>query len=143
MNKFLNEMYFARLLTYSISLRLNKMPTLICNNCVAGVIYSDLNQQFISPTINLYFFQRDFLKFCNNLKYCCEFPLVETLTSKYGTFEYPIGLLGDLGVHFMHYSTLKLAQESWYKRVKRIKWDNIRVIDIGRETWGRCIFSRL
>lgn len=111
------------------------MPTLICNNCVAGVIYSDFKHQFTSPTINLYFFQRDFLKFCNNLRYYCQLPLVETSSSKYGTFDYPIGLLGDLEVHFMHYSSFESAQESWLKRVDRMKWNNIRIIDIARETW--------
>ena len=40
--------------------------TIISSNCIGGVIYSDLHRKFLSPTINLFFSAKDFLKFVFN-----------------------------------------------------------------------------
>ena len=45
----------------------NKDFTIISHNCVGGVIYHDLGLKFNTPTINLFFMAKDFIKFCNNL----------------------------------------------------------------------------
>ena len=49
---------------------------LITNDCVGGVIYHDLGEQFRSPTINLWISNDHFLEFAQNLKYylSCELP---------------------------------------------------------------------
>lgn len=41
--------------------------TILCSNCMGGVIYHRLNKKFLSPTINLWMHQPDFLKFVMNL----------------------------------------------------------------------------
>lgn len=43
-----------RLVNYRHKLK-NENFTIISNNCIAGVLYKDLNKKFNSPTINLYF----------------------------------------------------------------------------------------
>jgi len=43
--------------------------SIICSNCIGGTIYNRLGKEFLSPTINMYFTQRDFIKFAVNLEY--------------------------------------------------------------------------
>lgn len=47
----------------------NKKPSIIASNCNGGVIYHDLGLKFYSPTINLFLYPKDYLKFISNLKY--------------------------------------------------------------------------
>ena len=41
----------------------NKDFTIISHNCVGGVIYHDLGLKFNTPTINLFFMAKDFIKY--------------------------------------------------------------------------------
>lgn len=41
--------------------------SILCSNCIGGVIYHRLGKQFLSPTINMWFCQGEFLKFVENL----------------------------------------------------------------------------
>lgn len=49
--------------------KLEGSPSIITSNCIAGEMYNDLGLQFTSPTINLFFREKDFLKFVLNLKH--------------------------------------------------------------------------
>ena len=46
----------------------NKNPTLLCPNCLGGILCHDLGIKFYSPTINLMMTQTDFVKFVLNLE---------------------------------------------------------------------------
>ena len=47
---------------------INNDVTILCSDCIGGVIYNDFNMRFNSPTINLYIKPSDFVKFCEKLK---------------------------------------------------------------------------
>lgn len=49
--------------------KLEGSPSIIASNCIAGEMYNDLGLKFTSPTINLFFREKDFLKFVLDLKY--------------------------------------------------------------------------
>jgi len=113
----------------------NKFPTIICNNCVGGIIYHELKLKFCSPTINLFIPNYDFIKYVNNIEAYSNCQLIEDKsTTKY---NYPVGilknqLLGNITIHFMHYSSFEEAKQKWIERTKRISLDNIYIIlDIG------------
>lgn len=104
----------------------NTTFSLLCNNCNGGILSHDLGLQFRSPTINLFFYHDHFLRFCENLDYylqqdlvICEEPQHEPQS------EYPVCLLGDLELHFLHYSSFADAKQKWDSRVKRINKDNL------------------
>lgn len=42
--------------------------SIISSNCFAGRIMQDLNMQYNSPTLGLYFFADDYMEFLSNLK---------------------------------------------------------------------------
>jgi len=109
---------------------INKTFTLITNNCIGGVIYNRLGLKFLSPTINLWFKEEDYLTFIYNLK---EFVEQGELTEIEQTeYDYPVGKLsascGEIIIYFMHYKSFEEAKEKWIDRCKRIVWDNIYYI---------------
>lgn len=111
----------------------NKNVTIISNNCWGGHVYRYLGMEYLSPTIGLYFFADDFVKFCNNLKYYIdqELKFIDAEKSKYYNEickkdeKCPIGVLDDIEIFFLHYKTAEEALEKWNRRKKRIVWDNL------------------
>lgn len=104
--------------------------TLITNNCSGGLIYNRLGLKFLSPTINLWFTDEDYLTFIYNLK---EFVEQGELTEIEQTeYPYPVGKLtapcGEIKIYFMHYKTYEQAKEKWYDRRERIVWDKLYFI---------------
>lgn len=104
---------------------INKSPTIISNNCNATFIYKDLGLKFNSPTINLFFSINDFIKFLENMEY---YLSLELKNFKQHNNKYPVGELGDLKIHFMHYNTFDEAKEKWIDRCKRIDKNNMAII---------------
>lgn len=102
----------------------NKEVTIISHNCLVGVWYHDLGLKFLSPTINLYIMPDHFIKFVSNLKYYLDQPLVFISQIP---LDYPVALLDDIFIFFVHYQTAEEAEYCWNKRKNRINWDNIFV----------------
>lgn len=104
--------------------------TIICNNCVGGVIYSTLGEKFNTPTINLFFANPEqYIDFCSNLEYylACDFIKKENA-------QYPIGLLdGKIEVHFMHYNNYEAAIKKWKERRQRVNFNNLYMILVQRD----------
>lgn len=112
--------------------------TIISSNCVGGVIYHDLGLQFKSPTINLWFKPKDYLKFLSDLDKYLEMELSEE-TDK--DVDYPVGLLGDIHLYFLHYRTFAEAKNKWNSRKKRINKENIYVIFTDRDGFDNDDFQ--
>lgn len=121
-----------KVLAYRLWLRLrcrNTTPTIIANNCVAGIIYHDLRLQFRSPTINLSIPPEDYYKFLRSLEYyvhCTPEPVADS------DYQFPVGILrkGDeeVRVYFMHYSSFEEAREKWVERGARVNMENLYVL---------------
>ncbi len=107
----------------------NKNFSIVCSNCMGGLIYHRLNQKFMSPTINLWLHQPDFLKFVTNLKYYIsqELAFVES------EYNYPVGKLDDITIHFNHSIDELQAYTDWNRRKKRINYDNLYIIMYDRD----------
>lgn len=111
--------------------------TIISNNCWGGLVYQSYNIPYKTPTIGLYFFSEDYILFLKNLEYYLSLDLVfiepkeskhySELLKKHNNIKFPIGILGDIEIMFMHYSTEEEAYEKWSKRVNRINWDKLIV----------------
>ncbi len=112
----------------------NNKISLLCPNCLGGMLLHDLNLPFFSPTINLMFFQKDFVKFVLNLSYYLNERLIFYNDPN---FDCPCAKIGSgemqISIHFTHYSNQEDAKKSWYTRSKRINFDNIFVILMERD----------
>lgn len=103
--------------------------SIICSNCVGGVIYNNLGMQFLSPTINMYMHNLDFIKFACNLKHYCsqELKFIDSDES------FPVAMCDDIRLNFNHSNTAEDARRDWERRKVRINYDNIYLIFYYRE----------
>lgn len=108
--------------------------SLICQNCIGGVFYHEMGMQFLSPTINLFIREPDFIRFVSSL----EDYLKEELVMSWEE-EYPVGILRDVRIDFMHYDTCTQAKTDWERRKCRILKNRIVVMATDRNGFdGRC-----
>lgn len=129
--KIINKAYRKRLI--------NKEFSLISSNCTGGLILHDLNLKFLSPTINLFFFAEDFIKFVEKLEYYIKQEIVFADEKDY---DYPIGFLDDVKIHFMHYENKEEAKTTWEKRRSRINYDNLFIMMTDRDGCTENIIDR-
>lgn len=112
--------------------------TIISNNCWGGLVYQYFGLPYNSPTVGLFIMDDDYLRFLENFDDYITLPLhfIEFNSSKYHDYlsrestaktEYPIAMLGDVEIHFMHYSSKEEALEKWNRRCKRINKDRMLV----------------
>lgn len=110
----------------------NQDFSIISNDCVAGGMYRKLGISYNTPTVGLFFFAEDYIKFLENFRHYIKQPLTFAQKSRYPEVDlleiknYPVGLLGDdIEIHFMHYKTEQEAAAKWKKRCKRINFSNL------------------
>lgn len=112
--------------------------TIISNNCLGGLVYQYFGLPYATPTIGLFIMDDDYIKFLENLDYYLSQPLV-FISHKESKYRdrlqrettakecYPIALLDDVEVHFMHYKSDEEAQKKWEYRKLRINKDCLLV----------------
>ena len=104
--------------------------TIISNNCWGGFVYQHFELPYASPFVGLFLFAPDYIKMLKKLDYYLDLPLkfINPEVSKYreqiteyGTINtYPVGILDDVELHFLHYKDESEATEKWERRKKRI-----------------------
>lgn len=135
----------------------NRDFSIICQNCIGGVIYHNLGLPFLSPTINLWMEEKDFYRFAANLKHY----LSQELLFVSGIDETPTAWCDDVLIHFNHYHSEEEAAAKWHERCKRVNYDNLFFVCSDRwsvskdlqptekdirslaevEARGRCVFA--
>lgn len=115
----------------------NKEFSIISNNCWGGRIYQKFDLPYTSPTVGVYFYPDEYIKFLNNLEHYLSIEpiIIPRGKSKYAkqlselrVYRYfPIGLIDDIEIVFLHYRSDEEAIEKWEKRKKRINLSNLIV----------------
>ena len=103
----------------------NVTPTLLCPNCMGGILFHDLGIKFQSPTINTMILQKDFVKFVTNLDYYCNQKLE---FFKHNDYSFPCAKLADITIHFTHYMSDEEAEKKWSERCRRINKENLFIV---------------
>ena len=108
--------------------------TIISNNCWAGICYEYYGLPKLSPTVGLYFYADEYIKFLSNLeKYLTiDLRFINVKDSKYSKelifkkqTNIPIGVLDDVEIVFLHYKDAITAKDKWQRRVERMNWSNM------------------
>ena len=109
--------------------------TIISNNCWGGFIYQSYALQYSSPTIGLFIMATDYIKFVKEFEKYINFELLEINNNDSKWYEllknnqsfgkYPIGKIGDIEIHFLHYKSFSEAKEKWNRRKNRINYNRI------------------
>lgn len=108
----------------------NTSVSLLCPNCMGGLLFHDLGMQFRSPTVNLMMDQRDFVKFVLHMDYYLE---QEFAFFKHPIHDCPCATLSDITVHFTHYPNPEQAVQKWRERAKRLDRNNLFVVLLERD----------
>lgn len=103
----------------------SKNYSIISSNCISGEIYHDLDLKFLSPTINVWFTEKDFLKIALNPEYYFKKELNFVYDEQY---NYPVGLIDDVKIYFLHYNTEQEARQKWNERCQRLDYNNLYII---------------
>lgn len=110
----------------------NTDVTLITQNCIGGVIYSNLGMPFLSPTINLFIEDNNFVKLIYNLPYYISLQaeaeidcFVDPINNN---IHYPKIKVGDIEICALHYKDCNEAIAAWNRRKERVNLSNVYVI---------------
>jgi uncharacterized protein (DUF1919 family) len=108
----------------------NKDFSLVSSNCNGAILLHDLKLRFNSPTVNLFMYPRDFIKYVSDIRHYsnCEIYFKEDKD-----LSYPVGFLEDIEIHFMHYPNEEEAKQKWIERTKRINFENIFIMMTDRD----------
>ncbi len=106
--------------------------SLIANNCWGGVTYHAMHLPFLSPFINMFVQDSDYIALLQDLKGHLAKPLqyVGESHDLHSGELYPIFSLGKGGVqlHMNHYPDHEQAVAKWNERRQRINFDNLFVM---------------
>lgn len=100
----------------------NREFVVISNNCWGAEIYKRLGMPYNTPFVGLFIFGPDYIRLLENLDYYLNCELTFKKESKWidQSVKYPIGLLDELEIHFMHYKDDKEARSNWTRRLDRM-----------------------
>ena len=111
--------------------------TIISNNCWGGMVYESYDLPKESPTVGMFFMADDYIKFCTDIRgYTSkELSFIPPESSRYADElradkrfgSYPIGVIDDIEIMFLHYHSEQEAKEKWVRRCARINWDKLIV----------------
>lgn len=107
----------------------NTTPSIICNNCICGLIYSDLNLPFYSPTIDVLILSDDYFRFVNHLEHYITCVPEQIFLEG---ISYPVGVLRyadeQVILRFMHDASFEAAKEKWVRRSARVDLNNLYIV---------------
>ena len=118
--------------------------SIISNNCWGSMtFYQRFGIKYNTPTVGLFISDTDFMKLCRNLRYYLSLDLKFIKPSMSPAFEevqnwsiaktdvhdysFPVAMLDDVTIWFMHAKSEEDAMEKWERRKRRMSYDNIIV----------------
>jgi uncharacterized protein (DUF1919 family) len=106
----------------------NDQFSILCSTCIGGIMYHRLGKQFLSPTINMWMNQKEFLTFVEHLDEALDQELVFIQTK----YDYPVAQLttkgGTVNLYFNHAKTETDAKRDWTRRKERVNRDNLFIV---------------
>lgn len=126
--------------------------SIICNNCLGGFIYQYYNIEYRTPTLGLFIPAAYYVKFLKNIRGYLSKKLefikpeqsmgYESFKEHASMMTFPIARLGDIEVFFMHYKDEEEAASKWYRRINKIRWDDLIVIMAENESFNYDVLKK-
>ena len=104
--------------------------SIFSQNCFGGSISNTLGLAFMSPFINLFMNDNEYIRFLRSPRVYMEEKLVfqKTAFERNLKFDYPIFTMGNVSVYMNHYPDFDVAVAKWNERKQRINWYNLFVM---------------
>ncbi|MDR3314123.1 MAG: DUF1919 domain-containing protein [Oscillospiraceae bacterium] len=107
-------------------------PSILCNNCIGGLLCHDLGLEFRSPTVNLWMYPDDFCRFAQDVQLFLAAEWVELPPHTEDNEKYPKALLrcaaGEITLYLQHYKTFDAAKAAWQRRATRMDFENLYLL---------------
>jgi len=105
-----------------IRLLKDKNFVIISDNCWGGEVYQWFKRPYNSPFIGLFLNGPCYIKLLSNFDYYMNQELNFVTDTKYPRLKasYPIALLDDVEIHFLHYKNNEEAKSKWNRRTERM-----------------------
>ena len=107
----------------------NSRISIFSIRCFGGLLYHTLGLPFLSPFINMFLSEKDYMSFLlaphDYLKENLIFK--DKAFNNANNFYYPIFTLNDIELNMNHYPDFNEAVAKWNERKKRINWYNLFV----------------
>ena len=103
---------------------------IVANNCWGAEVYKDLGLAYTTPFVGLFLFPPCYVRLLGDFRRYMATPLTFLSASRYESArdaKYPIGLLGDVEIHFQHYADTDEARAKWTRRVARLPHDDAKI----------------
>ena len=122
----------------------HKKLCIIANNCLGSRFYKIIKREYNTPFVGLFLLPECFVKLSNNFEYYMSQEVRFVTESKYAYInqlrenhegDYPLGLLVDLEINFLHYRSQEEALDKWDRRKKRMDWEHLYFVLIAN---GPC-----
>lgn len=104
-----------------------KEISILCNNCLGGIVYHTLALECKSPCKNLAIPDQSFLKLINNVPYYMELEpeFLRWQVDPHSLERFPVIKLDDIEIWCNHDTSLEEAVEKWNRRKKKINYENM------------------
>lgn len=120
----------------------NENFSVISQNCIGTLMCHDLGLKFRSPTVNLYMDADNFIRFCENLEYYLSLDAETIRFFPDDTRTYPVGILEDVKMYFVHYKSPEDVIACWNRRRERVNKNNLVFIMTDRDGCDSGIMRR-
>lgn len=104
--------------------------SIIADNCWGGLASNYLGLPFLSPFVNMFVPDDDYLTLLRDLRGNLE-KKVHFKKMAYNEIlqrDYPVCMLGNVELCFNHYTNMESVEEKWYSRLGRINWNNLFIM---------------
>ena len=104
----------------------DKNFVIVSDNCWGGQIYQWLDKPYNTPFVGLGIYGDCYIKLLANFDYYMGLDLMfkpQCETKHPHIFKeeyYPMGILGDIEIHFVHYASEEEAAKKWLRRTNRM-----------------------
>jgi uncharacterized protein (DUF1919 family) len=123
---------------------------IVANNCFGSRLYKTLGREYNTPFAGLFLMPECFAKLVADFDAYMAKDISFINKSKYpphnepgrGADQYPVGLLGDLELHFVHYKNEQDALETWERRKSRLDRKHLYFILIANGPCDEQVMTR-
>lgn len=104
----------------------NRDFSIICNDCLGGVICKDLRCRFNSPTVNFFFMAGDYIKFISRIEEYVKTETFHDVTEKGDAYPRVSIEIEDeyIVAYCVHYKSAEEFIRKWNERKARINYEN-------------------
>ena len=104
--------------------------SILSRNCWGGLICHLFGLPFLSPIVNMFFIEDEYIRFLHDPRGYLgkKLKLLEMRWQEALQFNYPVFLLDDVQLLMNHYNDVDVARAKWEERCRRINWDNLLVM---------------